>query len=140
MYLGEFAKLALKIYVAILIRNRWLSYDFILGKLPYAPEDIFVDAASSWGIRGLYEEIYFMIPTSDLTRFRRLFEECSNKDLVDIPRKELPIAYLTLLTSIVSVLCFSSLCRGRIVRLNCDNTNCFFNNRWTRNMLQKTTI
>ena len=100
-----------------------MSYDFILGKLPYAPEEIFVDAASSCGIRCLYGENYFMIPSSDLTRFRRLFEECSNKDLMDIPCKKLPIAYLKLLTAMVSVLCFSGLFRGRIVRLNCDNTN-----------------
>ena len=72
---------------------------------------------------GLYGENYFMIPSSDLTRFRRLFEECSNKDLMDIPCKKLPIAYLKLLTAMVSVLCFSGLCPGRIVRLNCDNTN-----------------
>ena len=48
IYTGAFGILALQIWGAILIRNRGLSYDFILGRLPYAPDEIFVDAASSW--------------------------------------------------------------------------------------------
>ena len=91
--------------------------------MPYAPEEIFVDAASSWGIGGLYGENYFLFPRRDLVRFQEFFIECKDKVNLGIPRRELPIAYLELLAAMVGVVCFSELCRGRIVRMNSDNTN-----------------
>ena len=100
-----------------------MPYDFILDKLPYAPEEIFVDAASSWGIGGFYGDNYFMIPIRDLARFHKIFDECRDKHQMDISPKILSIAYLELLAALISIVCFSALCRGRIVRLNCDNTN-----------------
>ena len=45
--LDHFSILALKIWEVILLRNRGVSYDFILGKLPSARDEIFVDASSS---------------------------------------------------------------------------------------------
>ena len=73
------------------------SYGKIGGfRLSYAPEEIFVDAASSWGIGGFYGDNYFMIPNRDLARFHKLFQECIDKGQMVIPPKELPIAYLEL--------------------------------------------
>ena len=43
----HFSILAMKIWEVILLRNRGVSYDFILGKLPSARDEIFVDASSS---------------------------------------------------------------------------------------------
>ena len=45
--LGDFAVLALKIWEIILRRNAGCPYDYILDRLPYAEEEIFVDASTS---------------------------------------------------------------------------------------------
>ena len=45
--LGDFAVLALKIWEIILKRNAGSPYDYVLDRLPYAREEIFVDASSS---------------------------------------------------------------------------------------------
>ena len=100
-----------------------MPYDFILDKLPYAPEEIFVDAASSWGIGGFYGDNYFMVPIRDLARFHKIFDECRVKYQMAISPKKSIIAYLELLAALVSIVCFSALCRGSIVSLNCGNTN-----------------
>ena len=42
--------LALKIWEIILVRNAGCPCDYILDRLPYAQEETFVDASSSWGI------------------------------------------------------------------------------------------
>ena len=74
-----------------------MPYDFILDKLPYAPEEIFVDAASSWGIGGFYGDNYFMVPIRDLAHFYKFFDECRDKHQMDISPKNLSIACLVLL-------------------------------------------
>ena len=43
----------------IIARNRGLSYKFILGGLPRAETDIYVDAALSGGIGGFFGREYF---------------------------------------------------------------------------------
>ena len=53
----------------------------------------------------------------------KFFDQCRDKHQMDIPPKNLSIAYLELLAALISIVCFSALCRGRFVRLNRDNTN-----------------
>ena len=54
------------------------SYDFILNNLPYADDEIFVDAATSWGIGGLHGESYFMIENWKLQGITRLLLQTVN--------------------------------------------------------------
>ena len=54
------------------------SYDFILNNLPYADDEIFVDAATSWGIGGLHGESYSMIENWKLQRITRLLLQTVN--------------------------------------------------------------
>ena len=42
---------------------------------------------------------------------------------MQIAPEKLPIAYLELLAALVGIVCFSPLCRSRLARLNCDNTD-----------------
>ena len=42
---------------------------------------------------------------------------------MNISPEKLPIAYLELLAALIGIICFAPLCRGQIVRLNCDNTD-----------------
>ena len=100
-----------------------MSYDFILGKLPFSRDEIFVDASSSWGIGGFLGYNYFYYSNRDLRPFHQLFAECTNKTCMDIPINSLPIAYLELLAAMLSVVCFAHQCQGQRVRLNCDNPN-----------------
>ena len=100
-----------------------MSYAFILGKLPYARDEIFVDASSSWGIGGFLGDNFFYYSNRDLQPFHQLFSECTDKACMDIPLQSLPIAYLELLAAMMSIVCFAHHCQGQIVRLNCDNSN-----------------
>ena len=50
--LDRFSILALQIWELIISRNRGSSYRFVLNQLPFAANEIFVDAATSWGIGG----------------------------------------------------------------------------------------
>ena len=121
--LGSYTILALQIWERILVLNRGSSYRFVLNRLPTATSEIFVDAASSWGIGGLFGDRYFMIPNRDLLEFHRVFSRCRGKRLMGIPSDKLPIAYLELLAATVAIACFAHLCRDQLVRLNCDNTD-----------------
>ena len=60
--LTELARLSLHIWKRLLLANRGLSFDFILGKLQRSKYDVFVDASTSWGIGGCCGALYFMIP------------------------------------------------------------------------------
>ena len=52
--LNELARMSLRIWKNLLQANQGISYDFILSRLPVAKYNIFIDAASSWGIGGCY--------------------------------------------------------------------------------------
>ena len=51
--------MGLRIWRKMIVRNRGLSYKFILGKLPRSEFDIFVDASETWGIGGCCGIYYF---------------------------------------------------------------------------------
>ena len=65
-------KNALIIWKMILLKNRGLSYDFILGHLPKAKEEQFVDASTNFGCGGLAGTKYFMVKNSQLRHSRFL--------------------------------------------------------------------
>ena len=93
-------KAALRIKKNILSANRGVTFDFILGKLPRCPDDIFVDASTSWGIGGVCGNLYLRIPWSQLLEFKE----------DDIARKEL-------LACLVAIYCFPQRMFGRVVKL-----------------------
>ena len=82
----------------MIVLNRGLSYEFILGKLPRSKYDIFVDASNSWGIGGCCGIFYFKFSWHDLPTFADEF----------IARKEL-------LAALVALLWFGSVTKGKIV-------------------------
>ena len=55
--------------------------------------------------------------------FCRLFSRCNNKDMMEIARVVLPIAYLELLAALVAVSCFAKVCAQKIVYLYSDNVS-----------------
>ena len=62
---------ALRIWHLVLLRNRGLHFDFILGKLPKIARPIFVDASSSWGFGGVHGLEFFSFPHVALQPFIR---------------------------------------------------------------------
>ena len=60
--LTKLAQLSLRVWKRMLLSNRGLSFDYILGNLPRSKYDIFVDASTSWGIGGCCGALYFMVP------------------------------------------------------------------------------
>ena len=106
-----------------MIRNRGISYDFVLNKLPFAQEEIFVDASSSWGIGGFHGDSYFAYSNRDLEIIYNMFRECRTKsDIQPLPHG-LPIAYRELLAAMIGIVLFVPACGGCIIRLNSDNAN-----------------
>ena len=101
----EVMKMSLRIWSRILTANRGVSFDFVLGNLKRAAADIFVDAATEWGIGGLFGAHYFRCPWTDLQHFGTEF-----------------IAQKELLAALVALVTFGDQLRNRIVRLYSDNT------------------
>ena len=60
--LTKLARLSLRVWKRMLLSNRGLSFDYILGNLPRSKYDIFVDASTSWGVGGCCGALYFMVP------------------------------------------------------------------------------
>ena len=50
----------------ILTLNRGLSYSYVLNELPFARDEIFVDAASSWGVGGFCGDRWFQLKNHEL--------------------------------------------------------------------------
>ena len=66
-------KICLHVWLVVLTRNRGLSYKFILGRLPRARVELFVDAALTGGIGGYIGYYYFSADTETL---KPLFVQC----------------------------------------------------------------
>ena len=99
--------MGLRIWKKILTANRGSSYKFILNKLPLATNDVFVDAATEWGIGGWCGDAYFFYPWDTLYRHFQ----------VDY------VARMELLVCVIALYAFGDLIQGRLVRLHTDNTN-----------------
>ena len=102
----EIMRMGLRIWLRILLHNRGVSFDFVLGKLPRCSHDIFVDASTEWGIGGCYGREFFLYPWRDLMDFGADF----------IARKEL-------LAGLVAVFTFRKRIEGRLVNLFSDNSS-----------------
>ena len=74
--LSKFSILALKIWQLLLRKNHGISYNFVLGRLPHCPEEIFTDASSSWGIGGFYGHDYFQYSNDDIRAFHQMYAKC----------------------------------------------------------------
>ena len=107
---------SLKIWKAVINRNRGLSYSFILGELPHAPYAIFVDAASSSGIGGVMNDTYF----TTLNCILRVHLK-KTPGWEKFPR--VPIAWTELLAVFVALSLFGHKHPRTLLVLYSDNTN-----------------
>ena len=106
-----------------MVCNRGSSYKFVLNELPFAREEIFVDASSSGGVGGFQGDNYFLIPNQDLEIFQKMDAKYHDQVKKLSPPRTIPIAYWELLAAMVGVVCFIPSCSGQIVRLNSDNSD-----------------
>ena len=99
----------------ILTNNQGLSYDFILGRLPRAKHEWFIDASTSYGCGGVAGYRYFSIKNSRCTK-SQFFGQKIRFDNVSI-------AYRELLSAVIAFLCFAPHTPSSLVRINTDNKN-----------------
>ena len=103
---NELTRMSLRIWKKLLESNQGISYDFILSRLPVAKYNIFVDAASTWGIGGCYGSWYF----------KYSWEELKNFEVDGIARQEL-------LAALVALVCFAPAIKEKMIILWTDNSN-----------------
>ena len=99
----------------ILSKNLGLPYDFILGLLPSAKNEWFVDASTSYGCGGVAGNKYFMISNSHMKSSKFFGHEIKFDDV--------KIAYRELLSAVIAILIFSPDYPSSFVRINSDNQN-----------------
>ena len=106
-------KNALIIWRIILSKNQGLSYNFILGRLPHAENEWFVDASSNFGCGGVCGYRYFMVDNSQIIRSKFLGQKIKFEDV--------SIAYRELLSVVIAFTYFSSHSPSSLIRINADN-------------------
>ena len=106
---------ALLIWKIILMCNRELSFNFILGRLPRAKNEWFIDASTNFGCGGLVGRDYFMVENSQLKKSKF----CGKQ----IKFENVKIAYRELISAVIAFVYFSEKSPSSLVRINCDNTN-----------------
>ena len=111
-----FTRIAMRIWLCLLQRNRGLRYSYILNTLPLERRRIFVDAASSGGIGGYASYTYFSVPLRHLVPHLRRCDGWSAFPRVDI-------AWLELFAAFVAIDMFAADSPGHLVILYSDNTN-----------------
>ena len=65
------ARVAMRVWLLLLHRNRGLPFGYILGELPIEEKRIYVDAASTGGIGGYADYRYFSFSLRRLAPFIR---------------------------------------------------------------------
>ena len=118
-----YIKWALCIWLAIIERNRGISYDYVLNRLCRTKNNWFVDASTSWGIGGCAGCFYFSVPNKDLSNIFSLYGACPERGNFQIPEKRLPIAYIELIAALVGFSVFSHKSPHTIISLFSDNTD-----------------
>ena len=108
------ALVACDIWLFLLKKNHGLSYDFILGKLPRAKDEWFVDA-SKYGYGGVCGNSFFKLSHHEL--LDSLVPALKNK-FVDIF-----IAYRELLAVLLAFQVFAKISPKSYIRINSDNSN-----------------
>ena len=114
--LPYFCRVAMRIWLCLLHRNRGLRFSYILNNLPLEQRRIYVDAASSGGIGGYASYTYFSVPLRQLGPTLHRCDGWSAFPRVDI-------AWLELFAVFVAVDLFAADSPGHLVILYSDNTN-----------------
>ena len=76
------------IWRIILSKNQGLSYNYILGRLPHAESEWFVDTSSNFGGGGVYGYTFLMVDNSQIIRSKFLGQHIKFED-VKIAYREL---------------------------------------------------
>ena len=103
-------RVAMRIWLRLLQRNRGLRYAYILNTLPAERRRIFVDAASTGGIGGYASYTYFSV---SLLRFIPHLRRCEGWSA--FPRVD--IAWLELFAAFVAIDLFAAEYPGHLVVL-----------------------
>ena len=114
--ISRLARVAMRVWLLLLHRNRGLPFGYILGELPIEEKRIYVDAASTGGIGGYADYTYFSVSLKRLAPFIR---KCSG--WATFPRTD--IAWLELLAAFVAIDIFATQSPGHCIILYSDNTN-----------------
>ena len=114
--LSPMVRVAMRVWVQMLLRNRGLPFGYILDELPVERRIIYVDAALSGGIGGYADHTYFSISQKHLTPFLRRCSGWSGFPQVDI-------AWLELFAAFVALDLFAKRSPGHYLILYSDNTN-----------------
>ena len=114
--ISRLARVAMRVWLLLLHRNRGLPFGYILGELPIEQKRIYVDAASTGGIGGYAEYTYFSVSLRRLAPFIR---KCSG--WATFPQTD--IAWLELLAAFVAIDIFATQSPGHYIILYSDNTN-----------------
>ena len=99
----------------ILKKNQGLSYDFILGRLPHAKWEWFVDASTNYGCGGIFGNKYFMICNKRCSKSKFFRHE--------IKFDKVKIAYRELLSVVIAFVIFAPHSPSSLIRINTDNQN-----------------
>ena len=100
----------------MLLRNRGLSFLYIMNKYPAVSLPMFVDASTSWGFGGVHGYEYFSFPHGDLQPFI-----CRSPGWEAYPR--VPVARLELIAALVAVQLFAHRYPRHLIILYSDNSN-----------------
>ena len=106
---------ALSIWKMILTKNKGLSFDFILGRIPRELNEWFIDASTSYGCGGVAGNRYFKIKNI-LCASSKFFGQHIKFD-------DVKIAYRELLSAVIAFLCFAPHSPSSLIRINTDNQN-----------------
>ena len=99
----------------ILTKNSGLTFRFILGNLPHAKNEQFIDASTNFGCGGVAGYRYFMIDNAQCSRSKFVGENVKFEDI--------KIAYRELLSAVIAFLLFAPYSPSSLVRINTDNKN-----------------
>ena len=99
----------------ILTKNQGLSYDFILGHLPPAKNEWFIDASTNYGCGGIAGTRYFMLKNANIRNGKFFGHEIRFDDV--------KIAYRELLSAVVALRYFAPHYPSSWIRVNTDNQN-----------------
>ena len=116
VHLSPMMRVAMRVWLLLLHRNRGLTFGYVLDKLPIERRKIYVDAASTGGIGGYAEYTYFTAPLRHISPFLR---RCSG--WAKFPRVD--IAWLELFAAYVAIDLFAARSPGHYMILYTDNMN-----------------
>ena len=116
VHLSPLMRVAMRVWLLLLHRNRGLPFGYILDELPEEPRRIYVDAASTGGIGGYAAYTYFSVPLKRLSPFLR---RCSG--WAAFPRVD--IAWLELFAAYAAIDLFAARSPGHYLVLYTDNMN-----------------